>query len=89
MYKFQNFKTIIFLYYFLKICKMDWLSEVQRVWICILLDKHLYLPNDFAKEYNVYVSMIIWLYEKYEKTNEVKDLSKSEQFCLIKEHEEH
>ncbi len=64
---------------------MGRLSEVQKIWICTLLDKHLYSLSNLTREYNIHISMITRLYKKYEKTNEVKDLPKPRWSHLIKE----
>ena len=91
MYKLQlqHFKIVMFLYYFFKICKMVQLKEEQRIQICTLLDEKLYSPSDLAKEYKVSPSTITRLYEKYQKTNEVKNLSKTGRPQLINERREH
>ena len=78
IFKFINIeisKMELLIFFFLY--NMIHLSEEQRVQICTLLDEKVYSQAELAERYHVSRSTIFRLYEKYEKTKSIKDLSKS------------
>ena len=65
------------------------LSKEQRIHICTLLDKEVYIQPKLAQKFNVSKSIIFWLYEKYKKTQTTKDLLRSGWLQNLTIHEEH
>ena len=44
------------------------LSEEQRIHICTLLNKEVYIQPELTQKFNISKSTIFQLYEKYKKT---------------------